>query len=348
MSYGRHKSPKRLSRHHARKPRRSASGLSARYRRLIVESLEPRLVLGGGPHFSEMVVFGDSLSDTGNCINRTDGLVTGVRELSYGRFTSGTDTNPSSSKDGVWHEVLGSDLHNIVAIPSLLGGTNYAYAGAITTADTHVVDGVWPKYYYSDDVGKQVSDFISQTSSPPANTLYTIWAGGNDLVNAADTADSDDFKRDSLDVHALDSVATKAVARLKSYILQLADDGARYFVWPDLPALDQIPHTRELHKVWNPWITTGVYYDKYTSATKAALAHAVQTFKQGWESAIAEIRNDPRALTIYAVDVYSQFNQMLNGTYPGYTFSNTTDQGSKATTGSADTYLFWDDMHPPL
>ena len=55
------------------------------------------------PAFDHMVVFGDSLSDTGNA----------------GRFSNGP----------VWVEQLAASL-NVALEPSLMGGTNFAIGGA--------------------------------------------------------------------------------------------------------------------------------------------------------------------------------------------------------------------------
>ena len=46
--------------------RRTTLGPSVYHRRLMCEPLEDRRLLSVAPHFSQMIVFGDSLSDTGN------------------------------------------------------------------------------------------------------------------------------------------------------------------------------------------------------------------------------------------------------------------------------------------
>ena len=56
-----------------------------RYRRLAVERLEPRRLLSGLPQFLQAVVFGDSLSDTGN--DSAYASLLGYK-TSNGRFTS--------------------------------------------------------------------------------------------------------------------------------------------------------------------------------------------------------------------------------------------------------------------
>src|ERR1700730_4531824 len=66
------------------------------------------------PAFSQIVVFGDSLSDTGNVRERTNsksgGTVdypSGSFNYSDGRWTDSSDTTPASTTYvGVWHEQL--------------------------------------------------------------------------------------------------------------------------------------------------------------------------------------------------------------------------------------------------
>src|SRR5437763_1945414 len=68
------------------------------------------------PAFSQVVLFGDSLSDTGNVRQRTNDRSGGVVDYpshtfnySNGRFTNDNQTDPSSNTyAGVWHEQLAS------------------------------------------------------------------------------------------------------------------------------------------------------------------------------------------------------------------------------------------------
>ena len=67
-----------------------------------------------------VVVFGDSLSDTGNLFAATGGT-NPIPPYFNGRFSNGP----------VWVETLAASL-GLPVNPSLLGGTNYAFAGAVT------------------------------------------------------------------------------------------------------------------------------------------------------------------------------------------------------------------------
>src|SRR5271170_7785313 len=108
-------------------PSRDARKISVRnyvrHRRLCVEQLEPRRLLSGVPQFSQAVVFGDSLSDTGNDSNLASlfGYVT-----TNGRFTSDPTSKPPSAGTGVWHEELETKLGIAHATKSSSGGSNWA------------------------------------------------------------------------------------------------------------------------------------------------------------------------------------------------------------------------------
>jgi len=346
MSNGRHKSSKGSSRHFARKSRWSASRLSAHCRRLTVELLEDRRLLSVIPNFSQMVVFGDSLSDTGN-VSSTAASVAGFKE-SNGRFTSDTTSSPPSANAGVWHEELAAQLDIQPAIAASYNGQNWATGGA-ETGEGLQSGLAW--FAGLRNVGQQIVDFFGQPKVFPSNTLYTIWAGGNDLIDAADSAQT---KLDATlglvqpGIHAFEATAAIAVTNITTYINQLISDGsssAKFIIWPNLPELDQIPHAQG---AYNGLLSTKDW--GYDASVNAALADAVQTFNTDWALELGQLQRNNPNVTFYGLDVHSLFNEMLNGTYPGYSFSNvTTEAWPDATLGlvtNADTYLFWDGMHP--
>ena len=157
-------------------------------------------------------------------------------------------------------------------------------------------------------------------------------------MDAADLAQS---AGGPVSVDAFDATAETAVANLDGYIQTLITDGARYILWPNLPELDQTPDA--LGYQANPLDNPGL-----SPSIEAALADAVSTFNTDSASAIGSLRSKNPEVTIYGLDVHSLFNEMLDGTYPGYTFSDVRDEASKVTPvpASADAYLFWDGLHP--
>jgi outer membrane lipase/esterase len=265
-----------------------------------------------------MVVFGDSLSDVGNDAFWAS-LFLGYK-TSNGRFTSDPKSSPPNKGTGVWHEELATDLGIAPATRSSSGGSDWAYGGATTGSGTS--DGIVV------NVGQQLLNYLSKVSNKASGTaLYAIWAGGNDLFAPADSAGTG-----TVGIHDFESAANTAATNLKNYISALAADGAKYFIWPNLPALDQTPRA----------------HANYSSSVDAALADAVQVFNSDVASAIQAIESNRPDVTIYACDVHTWFNELLAGTYPNNSFSNVTLGASSVTPvpKCADAYLFWDQIHP--
>ncbi len=106
---------------------------------------------------NKVVVFGDSFSDTGNLF-----FAVGFPTPPYadGRFSDGP----------LWVEYLAGDIGAAPPAPSLLGGTNFAWAGAqsINNISASGAPGV----------GLQVSEYLGGGGGSAAgSTLHIVWAG---------------------------------------------------------------------------------------------------------------------------------------------------------------------------
>ena len=109
--------------------------------------------------FSQIISFGDSLSDTGNVALATGGT-TPNPAFGYadGNFSNGD----------IWLDYLGDSLNTGTQSASLGGGTNYAYGGARTTVSDTVPSAQ-----------AQVAGYLASNTVDP-NALYTLLIGGND------------------------------------------------------------------------------------------------------------------------------------------------------------------------
>jgi phospholipase/lecithinase/hemolysin len=92
---------------------------------------------------TQLIVFGDSLSDTGN----------------IGRFTASY----------LWDEHV-AGAYNIPFAPSSHGGTDYANAGALITSG-------------SLSLPNQVNTYLTAHPVADPNAVYVIWGGGNDVFS---------------------------------------------------------------------------------------------------------------------------------------------------------------------
>lgn len=172
--------------------------------------------LCAGP-ISQLVVFGDSLSDNGNAAIALGGTLPG--NYSANAFTDGPKTTPATSDPfGLWVDQFAADLGVADPQPFLAGGTNYAVASALTGHDpTFSIPPTLTSVPYTAD---QVALFTSsQTVSP--NSLYTFWAGANDINSGMNPI--------------------TAANNIESNIETLAVDGATQFLWLNVPLLGDTP-----------------------------------------------------------------------------------------------------------
>ncbi len=159
--------------------------------------------------YSNMYVFGDSLSDSGNVFAATSGAIPSA-PYSNGRFSNGP----------TYADNLFGILGFGTLTPSLLGGNNFAFGGATAAPGTFA--GPLPT-----DLGTQVTNFRNLAGGADANALYVVWAGANDLRAAtAVTAPT---------------VINNALTGVSSAITGLYAEGARNFLVMNLPNLGLTP-----------------------------------------------------------------------------------------------------------
>jgi len=164
--------------------------------------------------YSRVVVFGDSLSDTGNLASV------------IGNFPSPPYYMNRVSNGPVAVEVLANKL-NLNALPSLhlIGpaqGSNYAVAGARAGGSELI------------DLGFQVTMFLANNSGlAPSDFLYIVFIGGNDVRDARGEAD----KTTAM------AIIDRAVAMEIGAIQTLAAAGARDILVVNVPDIGAIPES---------------------------------------------------------------------------------------------------------
>jgi len=277
------------------------------------------------PAFTRIVLFGDSLSDTGNVRVRTNSKSNGAVDypshtFNYdnGRFTNDDQTDPASKTYfGVWHEQLARTFLGLPAASnSLGGGFNYAFGGARTTDGTHQETAVSTSFgdvvITVDDMGKQMDDYLASNAVDP-NALYIVWGGSNDF-RTDDSA----------------SNVTATAARDTALVSRLANAGAQYILVPNITPLGVLPRYAS-----EPARITALNTD--SAAYRAELAADLTAL----QSSLATQGLTP---TIYRVDMWTDAVRLFsNG--PRYGFTNITSPG-QGSGGSPDQYIFWDDVHP--
>lgn len=215
---------------------------------------------------NQIVAFGDSLTDTGNASIATLGVQPGAGyayrsipglPFQVGEFTTGTS--------GLWIDQFAAKAGLPDPQPFLApsGGTNYAVASAQTGSNG--LDGV----------GDQLGVYLAGKTSVPSTSLYSFWAGANDIIagnNPITAADS-----------------------LEANIATLAGEGGKYFLWFNLPLLGDTPRGKSL----------GV-------AESTALNLASLAFNAEWAQDIHALDQTDPGIVLVGVDIQALFNQIGN------------------------------------
>jgi phospholipase/lecithinase/hemolysin len=262
------------------------------------------------PLFSNIYVFGDSLSDTGNTRatvpfggNGTVATIAGYG--SNGRFSNGP----------LWHEELSSQLGVSAASRSTAGGNNYAYGGARVDNATGVSAGMFTQEaaYSSSLVG---------SSDPDA--LFIAWFGGNDMRDLVANANPVSAIENTLD-------------NLLGFLGGLIDSGVNNLLVPNLPDLGSIPEFRAganaasanlVSTTWNFGLKQRLQTLVNTTSADIFFLDVFSTFN--------DILNNPAAsgftnTTDECRSVNSSFFGLIQ---------------TEVSCAGAAGYVFWDEIHP--
>jgi phospholipase/lecithinase/hemolysin len=167
----------------------------------------PLIPLPTGP-FSQIVVFGDSLSDLGN--DHSSLLLFPASPYSNGRFSNGD----------LWIQYLATHYNLPIGRSHLASGKNFAYGGARTGAGKATIDGL--------GVIPNMRDQLSfYTDKPSGTELFVVWGGGNDIIDTLKGTQP--------------TTAARMAADIAIIVQTLYDRGGRYFLVPNLPDAGRLP-----------------------------------------------------------------------------------------------------------
>jgi phospholipase/lecithinase/hemolysin len=270
-------------------------------------------------HYTSIVVFGDSLSDTGNdarlSYNAFFQYFPGpVFDYTVGRFTDGYDTVPAAiNYKGVWVEQLAAMLPSQPTVAaSLDGGKDYAYGFGFTGGGTTLFTIEGPYAITVDNVDLQITHYLATHPRIDDKTLFIVWAGANDVLNATSSSE-----------------IVNAGINQAADVERLVAAGATQFIVPNLPPLGAIPRLNTLGPVATAATEATVLYND-TLATGLKIVHDF---------------NFGRHLRIYPMDVFTLVNKII-ASPSSYQLVNVTSSSQGNFTVNPDTYLFWDGLHP--
>jgi phospholipase/lecithinase/hemolysin len=276
-------------------------------------------VFASGVTVDQMVVFGDSLSDTGNAAYATGGLLPGpATNYAAGEFTNGPQTNPATSGPlGIWVDQVSPRLN--VPVPqagfAIPGGTNFA----VGSASTGTNPGFPTTPLQAPGVDQQLGAYLAGTGGVSSSTaLYSFWAGANDISNSPTP-----------------TTGVQAADNIYANILALSGTGAKTFLWFNLPNLGLLPAVTQ------------------QGPTAVALASAASAaFNSEWQTDVDKLKS--AGLLVIGVDIASLFDHVeadhASGCAVGpsdpFCFANVTDPAQGNMQADPNTYLFWDGEHP--
>ncbi len=265
--------------------------------------------------FSELIDFGDSLSDVGNVYWATGGYEPRP-PYAGGRFSNGP----------LWVE----DLATLLGIPkpkpaiaNLFGNTDFAIAGAQTgNTSVHAAN--------FGDLPTQLSLFrVGHPFFAPSRALYTLWFGADDLLFSDIGAGIQPTPIGTPPPY----VVSQAVNNELGLVTSLASQGARNFLVVGVPDLGTTPLVRS-----------------EGSAIMAQATGLAEDYNQALVSGLAGL--SASGLSIRYLDSFDLLDSAVND--PGaYGFTDVTDPcwngnytGQGTECASPDSYLFWDTLHP--
>src|SRR6185312_3675273 len=268
--------------------------------------------------YTKIVVFGDSLSDTGNdavlSFLKFGVPVPGpVADYTLGRFTDGPDTlPPAQSYFGVWVEQLAAALpaHPSV-VASLQGGTNYSFGFAKTGSGTTLLTFEPGFSIEVENLGQQINDYLATHPHIDNHTLFVVWAGANDVLEAGSAGDVVDGAWDEV-----------------QDIQRLISAGATQFLVPNLPPLGLSPR----------------FNASPAAAATANAASALYDTTLDTGVSLLPLLNFGRHLTINRLNTFALVKKIV-ASPANFGLLNATDS-SQLMPVDPDTYLFWDDLHP--
>ena len=263
-------------------------------------------VAAAGP-YSGLVIFGDSLSDRGNVALAIGADATQVitnthipdRPYASGQFSNGD----------VWARSFASALGFASAtVPSLLGGSDYAFGGARMAVDGA---GLPPS------LSAQASLYLGAHAVAPGDALYIVEGGGNDARDALVAAAA------AANPFAAIAAAASAYALATGVIVdRLQAAGAQHIVVWDVPDLGTAPAVAAQG--------AGASF----LGTQVALA---------MNSALSARLFGETGVSIF--DLFGLEDDMV-ARPTAYGLLNVTDACGGVVGCNPSTYLFWDGIHP--
>lgn len=257
--------------------------------------------------FSDLLVFGDSISDSGNRaadVGKSPGqLISGNNYYPSKPYGSGTYSNGP-----VWAQTLATSLGLPPLQHSAVGGGNFSYAFASVLRPGSSIPYSLPT---------QLNRYFARTGAiADSNALYVLAGGANDVFGKLDTP---------LDAAATQAFNQQYANAVGSMVDSLQAAGARHILVWNVPNLGLAPGLR---------------------SEGAAVSGKASALAQGMNSALLQ-RLSTEGPEVKVFDIYGLWTQWAtapSGTGP---FANVSDAcGAPSLSCDPASAIFWDAVHP--
>ncbi len=264
--------------------------------------------------YSNLFIFGDSLSDAGNNAiifgaSVTPVPISGNTFIPTFPYASGHYTNGA-----VWAQSFAAAI-GLSANPSLLGGTDYAFGGATTGPFSPNLLSPFPP-----SLETQAGDFLSHSGNvAPSDALYVIAGGGNNAraaLNAIVLCGSDVVCIGAV----IQSTAIAFATDVATIVGELELAGAKHIVVWDTPDVGLAPAV-----VASGGAAVGTLL---ASSMNGALSSAVGS--------------DPDVMLF---DLF-HLQDSIAADPAAFGLTNVTDACAQFVACDPSKYLFWDGIHP--
>ena len=267
--------------------------------------------------YTDLFAFGDSLSDAGNLFQAT-----GNPPAPY--FMGHASNGPT------WAEDLSLQLKLGSLTPSLLGGNDFAFAGAQsgeTDANPNFLGGATtPNPTRRFDLDAQVAAYHNAHPNPVPGALYTLDIGANDISAALTTFPTDPSE--------ITKVVSQAAANAISGVVDLYNDGARDLLFYEVPDAGLTPLV-------------------FGTPQQSLISGIALTFDQAVLAGLGAL-NAP-GLKVFDLQTFDLLDEVVgNPTAFGFNPTTIHDSCFDATAQTLcstlpavqDSYFFWDGVHP--
>lgn len=276
---------------------------------------------GASAGYSDLFIFGDSLSDSGNnavvlAPNVTPVPISGNSFIPTFPYASGHYTNGQ-----VWAQSLALSL-GLSANPSLLGGTDYAFGGARTgpLSPNALPGGLFNPFPPS--LETQVAFFLLQYANvAPSNALYVVAGGGNNARDALIGGAGCGANPVCIN-GIIQSTAAAFAGDIGTIDAELELAGARRIVVWDVPDIGDAPAVRA------------------AGASASALGTLIAASMNA--ALLSAICSD---LNVQVFDLFGLVDDMVANP-AGFGLTDVTNACAQFSACNPSQFLFWDGIHP--